>query len=123
MSTYNLSEIMTAAHKLHKNAKEKYPTFSDALKKAWQIAKFKVMITAKTAELEEQAKASKAEEEAKRAEAKKAAEALLSKIHKDSQPYRRNLTEEAKAAGLSYGEYVSRMSQAMGYGTGRYNGD
>lgn len=38
MKQYNLSEIMKKAHQLYKNARAKYPTFSDALKKAgrWQ---------------------------------------------------------------------------------------
>lgn len=40
MKVYNLSEIMKSAHTMRKFRPEKYPTFSEALKKAWKVAKF-----------------------------------------------------------------------------------
>ena len=40
MKRYNLSEIMKSAHTMRKFRPEKYPTFSEALKKAWKVAKF-----------------------------------------------------------------------------------
>ena len=36
MKVYNLSEIMKSAHTMRKFRPEKYPTFSEALKKAWK---------------------------------------------------------------------------------------
>ncbi len=35
MKRYNLSQIMKRAHNLYNNARAKYPTFSDALRKSW----------------------------------------------------------------------------------------
>lgn len=40
MKRYNLSQIMKSAHTMRKFRPEKYPTFSDALKRAWKVAKF-----------------------------------------------------------------------------------
>ena len=45
MKRYNLSPIMRNAHQLYKNARAKYPTFSDALKRSWKSAKFNVQVT------------------------------------------------------------------------------
>ena len=46
MKKFDLHKIMGNAHKLHKNARAKYNTFSEALKKAWAMAKFEVRIAA-----------------------------------------------------------------------------
>ena len=40
MKRYDLSAIMKSAHTMRKFRSEKYPTFSDALKRAWKVAKF-----------------------------------------------------------------------------------
>lgn len=50
MKRYNLSEIMKAAHTMRKFRPEKYPTFSEALKRAWKVAKFKKEIADNRAE-------------------------------------------------------------------------
>ena len=42
MKRYNLSQIMKRAHNLYNNARAKYPTFSDALRKSWKMAKFNI---------------------------------------------------------------------------------
>ena len=44
MARYDLSKIMKRAHNLYKNARAKYPTFSDALRKSWSMAKFEVKV-------------------------------------------------------------------------------
>ena len=50
MKRYNLSEIMKSAHTMRKFRPEKYPTFSEALKKAWKVAKFNKEIADRRAE-------------------------------------------------------------------------
>ena len=50
MKVYNLSEIMKSAHTMRKFRPEKYPTFSEALKKAWKVAKFNKEIADRRAE-------------------------------------------------------------------------
>ena len=42
MKRYDLSKIMRRAHNLYQNAHAKYPTFADALRKSWSMAKFEV---------------------------------------------------------------------------------
>lgn len=44
MKRYDLHKIMKRAHGFYKNAREKYPTFSDCLRKAWKMAKFEAEI-------------------------------------------------------------------------------
>jgi len=44
MARYDLSKIMKRAHNLYKNAHAKYPTFADALRKSWSMAKFEVRV-------------------------------------------------------------------------------
>ena len=66
MKKFDLHKIMGNAHKLYKNARAKYNTFSEALKKAWAMAKFEVRIAAGRMELEAECKA----EETRKAERK-----------------------------------------------------
>ena len=47
MARYDLSKIMKRAHNLYKNAHAKYPTFADALRKSWSMAKFEVKVAEK----------------------------------------------------------------------------
>ncbi|WP_208738627.1 hypothetical protein [Bacteroides caecimuris] len=44
MARYDLSKIMRRAHQLFTNARAKYPTFADALRKSWSMAKFEVRV-------------------------------------------------------------------------------
>lgn len=44
MARYDLSKIMKRAHNFYKNAHAKYPTFADALRKSWSMAKFEVRV-------------------------------------------------------------------------------
>lgn len=94
MKQYNLSKIMKRAHQLYNNAHAKYPTFSEALKKSWKMAKFDAMITANRSALEAEAKAQRMREEI-----------------------------AARKENISYSEYQDRLSRAMGYGRGCYCGD
>lgn len=130
MKQYNLSEIMKKAHQLYKNARAKYPTFSDALKRSWKSAKF-------SAHVEESIKAIKAEKDAQKAkEQEEREQAQIRSILSNAELEAQRIKHEAEAkaeriraeiaarkAGISYAEYQNRLSRAMGYGCGSYCGD
>ena len=80
MKRYNLSEIMKSAHTMRKFRLEKYPTFSEALKKAWKVAKFNKEIADRRAE-------TIAYYEAKKQEAQELA-ARAARIESESRTYR-----------------------------------
>lgn len=127
MKRYDKSEIMRAAHKFVRTGKY---TMSEALKKSWKMAKFNVWMKEQRAVLDEENRI-KAEKEAQRLEEAKAAS-----IKAEAERAERRAKEAAKAAeerareeraakamGISFDEYQRRLSEAMGYGTGRYCGD
>ena len=60
MKRYDLSKIMKRAHNLYKNAHAKYPTFADALRKSWSMAKFEVRVAKERQAIEEEEKAREA---------------------------------------------------------------
>ena len=130
MKRYDLSKIMKRAHNLYSNARAKYPTFADALRKSWKSAKFNVQVA-------DSIKAIDAEKEAQ--EAKRQAEIEEAQVHSilfnaQLEADRIKATAEAKAQlkrdeiaarkeGISYNEYQNRISRAMGYGCSCYCGD
>ena len=69
MKRYDLSKIMKRAHNLYKNAHAKYPTFADALRKSWSMAKFEIRVTeeCKVIEAETKAREAKKREESEQA--------------------------------------------------------
>lgn len=69
MKKFDLHKIMSNAHKLYKNARAKYSTFSSALKKAWSMAKFEVKAAAGRVALEAERKAKEARKAKARFEA------------------------------------------------------
>ena len=101
MARYDLSKIMKKAWTLFTNARAKYPTFADALRKSWSMAKFEVRVAEERQEIE-------ADRIRREAEAK--AERMKGEI-------------AARKEGISYNEYQNRISRAMGYGCGSYCGD
>ena len=98
MARYDLSKIMKRAHNLYKNAHAKYPTFADALRKSWSMAKIEVLLRAQI------------EADRIRREAEAKAERMKGEI-------------AARKEGISYNEYQNRINRAMGYGCGSYCGD
>ena len=56
MKRYDLSKIMKKAWALFTNARAKYPTFADALRKSWKTAKWEKSIAEKCKAIEEQEK-------------------------------------------------------------------
>lgn len=130
MKQYDLSKIMKRAHNLYNNARAKYPTFSEALKKSWKMAKFDVKIAANILAMEAEAKVKEAAEQERREQA--AIQSILfnaqleaNRIKREAEAKAQRMREEiaARKEGISYNEYQDRMSRAMGYGRGCYCGD
>ena len=48
MRHYNLSDIMKSAHNMYRTGK--YSSFGDALRKSWQVAKFRLGVEARRAQ-------------------------------------------------------------------------
>lgn len=130
MKQYNLSKIMKKAHQLYNNARAKYPTFSEALKKSWKMAKFDAMITVNRPALEAETKAKKEAEQERKEQA--AIQSILfnaqleaDRIKREAEAKAQRMREEiaARKENISYSEYQDRLSRAMGYGRGCYCGD
>lgn len=130
MKRYDLSKIMKRAHNLYNNARAKYPTFSEALKKSWKMAKFDAMIAANRPAMEAEAKAKEEAEKERREQA--AIQSILfnaqleaDRIKREAEAKAERMKDEAAARkeGISYSEYQDRLSRAMGYGRGCYCGD
>lgn len=127
MKRYDLSKIMTAAHKLVKSGKY---SLSSALKKSWKMEKFNVWMKEQRAVLDEENRI-KAEAEALRIakaneeSAKAAAERELWRAKQEAERAAARAKEEraAKEMGMTYDQYQEYLSRAMGYGIGRYCGD
>lgn len=130
MKQYDLSKIMKRAHNLYNNARAKYPTFSEALKKSWKMAKFDAMLAANRHTMETEAKAKEEAEQERREQA--AIRSILfnaqleaDRIKREAEAKVQRMREEitARKEGISYSEYQDRLSRAMGYGSGSYCGD
>lgn len=130
MKQYNLSKIMKKAHQLYNNARAKYPTFSEALKKSWKMAKFDAMITVNRPALEAETKAKKEAEQERKEQA--AIQSILfnaqleaDRIKREAEAKAQRMREEiaARKENISYSEYQDRLSRAMGYERGCYCGD
>lgn len=122
MNQYNLSEIMKSAHTMRKFRPEKYPTFSEALKKAWKVAKFNKEIADRRAQTiaYHEAKKQEAQEQAARIESKKA-ERFAMEIEtakRDRAERAVKVEAECKAYGYGMGNHYSMLS-----GWGNYCGD
>lgn len=130
MERYDLSKIMKRAHNLYNNARAKYPTFSEALKKSWKMAKFDAMLAANRPAMEAEAKAKEEAEKERKEQA--AIQSILfnaqleaDRIKREAKAKAERMKDEAAARkeGISYSEYQDRLSRAMGYGRGCYCGD
>lgn len=121
---------MRNAHQLYKNARAKYPTFSDALKRSWKSAKFNVQVTEsiKAIDAEKEVQKAKEQEAQEQAQIRSIlfnAELEAQRIKREAEAKVQRMRDEisARKAGISYTEYQNRLSQAMGYGCGSYCGD
>ena len=130
MKRYNLSPIMRNAHQLYKNARAKYPTFSDALKRSWKSAKFNVQVTEsiKAMDAEKEAQKAKEQEEREQAQIRSilfTAELEAQRIKREAEAKAERMRDEiaARKQGLSYNEYQNQISRAMSYGCSHYCGD
>jgi hypothetical protein len=130
MKRYDLSKIMRRAHQLFINVRAKYPTFSDALRKSWNMAKFEVKVaeTRQAIEAEEKAREAKEREEREQAAVNSVllhAQLEADRIRREAEAKAQRMREEmaARKEGIAYNEYQERISRAMGYGIGAYCGD
>ena len=125
MKRYNLSEIMKSAHTMRKFRPEKYPPFSEALKKAWKVAKFNKEITDRRAETiaYHEAKKQEAQERAARVARIEAetAERIAMEVEaakREREKRAAKVEAECLAYGYGRGEHYSSFS-----GWGNYCGD
>lgn len=130
MACYDLSKIMKRAHNLYKNAHAKYPTFADALRKSWSMAKFEVRVVEARRAMEAEVKALEVKEREGREQALINSVLLNAQIEADrirreaeAKAERMKAEIAARKEGISYNEYQNRISRAMGYGCGSYCGD
>lgn len=130
MARYDLSKIMKRAHNLYKNARAKYPTFADALRKSWSMAKFEVRVAEERQAIEAETKAreAKVREENEQAAIQSIlfnAQLEADRIKREAEAKVQRMREEiaARKENISYSEYQDRLSRAMGYGRGCYCGD
>ena len=130
MARYDLSKIMRRAHQLFTNAHAKYPTFADALRKSWSMAKFEVKVAEarQAIEAEEKAREAKEREEKEQAAINSVllqAQIEAGRIRREAEAKAERMKGEiaARKEGISYNEYQNRISRAMGYGCGLYCGD
>ena len=120
MARYDLSKIMKRAWALFTNARVKYPTFADALRKSWSMAKFEVRVAE-----ERQAMVREENEQAAISSVLLQAQIEADRIRREAEAKAERMKGEiaARKEGISYNEYQSRISRAMGYGCGSYCGD
>lgn len=125
MARYDLSKIMKRAHNLYKNAHAKYPTFADALRKSWSMAKFEVRVAEERQAIEAETKAREENEQAAISSVLLRAQIEADRIRREAEAKAERMKGEiaARKEGISYNEYQNRISRAMGYGCGSYCGD
>ena len=125
MARYDLSKIMKRAHNLYKNAHAKYPTFADALRKSWSMAKFEVKVAEARQAIEAETKAREENEQAAISSVLLRAQIESDRIRREAEAKAERMKGEiaARKEGISYNEYQNRISRAMGYGCGSYCGD
>lgn len=130
MARYDLSKIMRRAHQLFTNARAKYPTFADALRKSWSMAKFEVRVVEERQAIEEETKAREAKvreenEQAAISSVLLRAQIEVERIRREAEAKAERMKGEiaARKEGISYNEYQNRINRAMGYGCGSYCGD
>ena len=130
MARYDLSKIMKRAHNLYKNAHAKYPTFADALRKSWSMAKFEVKVAEERQAIEAETKAREAKvreenEQIAISSVLLRAQIEADRIRREAETKAERMKSEiaARKEGISYNEYQNRISRSMGYGCGSYCGD
>lgn len=130
MARYDLSKIMKRAHNLYNNARAKYPTFADALRKSWNMAKFEVRVAEERHAIEAETKAREAKvreenEQAAISSVLLRAQIEADRIRREAEAKAERMKGEiaARKEGISYNEYQNRINRAMGYGCGSYCGD
>lgn len=124
MKRYDLSAIMKSAHTMRKFRPEKYPTFSDALKRTWKVARFNKEIADRREETivyheEKKQEAQKRKERTARIEAEYVA--MLATAREEGQRKIKNVSG-VEATGSAYGYGLGYHHSAFS-GWGNYVGD
>ena len=109
-SKYNKSEIMKAAHNMYRTGN--YQTFGNALRKSWQVAKFRVEIEARRTSTVAYME-SKRQEEAQRT-------SWIAKVEADRQERARQMKsakieKECRSYGYGLGNHYSMLSGWSNY--------
>ena len=125
MARYDLSKIMGKAWALFTNARAKYPTFADALRKSWSMAKFEVKVAEARQAIEAETKAREENEQAAISSVLLRTQIEADRIRREAEAKAERMKGEiaARKEGISYNEYQNRINRAMGYGCGSYCGD
>ena len=125
MARYDLSKIMGKAWALFTNARAKYPTFADALRKSWSMAIFEVKVAEARLAIEAETKAREENEQAAISSVLLRTQIEADRIRREAEAKAERMKGEiaARKEGISYNEYQNRISRAMGYGCGSYCGD
>ena len=125
MARYDLSKIMGKAWALFTNARAKYPTFADALRKSWSMAKLEVKVAEARQAIEAETKAREENEQAAISSVLLRTQIEADRIRREAEAKAERMKGEiaARKEGISYNEYQNRISRAMGYGCGSYCGD
>ena len=125
MARYDLSKIMGKAWALFTNARAKYATFADALRKSWSMAKFEVKVAEARQAIEAETKAREENEQAAISSVLLRTQIEADRIRREAEAKAERMKGEiaARKEGISYNEYQNRISRAMGYGCGSYCGD
>lgn len=104
MKRYNLSQIMKRAHNLYNNARAKYPTFSDALRKSWSMAKFEVRVAEERQAIEAETKAREAKVREENEQAAISSVLLRAQIEAD------RIRREATGGGQHESEFAGKRT-------------
>ena len=125
MARYDLSKIMKRAWALFANARAKYPTFADALRKSWTAKEDAERIRGEAEEKAREAKEREENEQGAISSVLLQAQIEAGRIRREAEAKAERMKGEiaARKEGISYNEYQNRISRAMGYGCGSYCGD
>lgn len=118
MKRYNLSEIMKRAHNLYNNARAKYPTFAEALKKSWKMAKFNAWVKKESVILEAENKIKAEKKSLECEEAAKRYEVWETEQKARKEAEKARVEAECNAYGYGCDNHYSAWS-----GWGNYCGD
>ena len=111
MARYDLSKIMKRAWALFANARAKYPTFADALRKSWSMAKFEVRVAEARQAIEAEEKARTLYEEQKKLGYEEGARCREEELNREHEKAMESLHAQKKQLEEQYHEKMSVMEK------------